>query len=35
MSLSDILLGTPSSDKGEVVNTPRKSFWQAIKRWFR
>jgi len=35
MSLSDLLFGTPSSDKGEMVNPPRTSFWTAIRRWFR
>jgi len=35
MSLSDVLFGIASSDKGEAVNTPRKSFWKALRRWFR
>jgi hypothetical protein len=35
MRLSDLLFGLASSDKGEVVNPPRKSFWTAIRRWFR
>ena len=35
MTLSDLLFGIASSDKGEVVKTPRKSFWTAIRRWFR
>ncbi len=35
MSLSDLLFGTPSSDKGEAVETPRKGFWTALRRWFR
>jgi hypothetical protein len=35
MSLSDLLFGTTSSDKGEVVETPRVGFWTAIRRWFR
>jgi len=35
MSLSDLLFGTPSSDKGEAVETPRTSFWTALRGWFR
>jgi hypothetical protein len=35
MSLSDLLFGTPSSDKEEVVNPPRMGFWTALRRWFR
>jgi hypothetical protein len=35
MSLSDLLFGIASSDKGEVVEPSRTSFWTAIKRWFR
>jgi len=35
MSLSDLLFGAPSSDKEEVASPPRKSFWKAIRRWFR
>jgi len=35
MSLSDLLFGIASSDKGEAVETPRMGFWQAIRRWFR
>jgi hypothetical protein len=35
MSLSDLLFGTPPSDKGEVVKTPRGIYEEAIKacRW--
>lgn len=35
MSLSDVLFGFPSSDKEEVVKTPRMDFWAALRRWFR
>jgi hypothetical protein len=35
MRLSDFLFGTPSSNKGEAVETPRKGFWTAILGWFR
>jgi hypothetical protein len=35
MRLSDLLFGTPPSDKGEVVNPPRTSFWMALRRWLR
>jgi hypothetical protein len=35
MSLSDLLFGLASSDKGEWDKTPRKSFWTALRRWFR
>ena len=35
MSLSDLLFGLASSDKGEAIETPRTSFWQALLRWFR
>jgi hypothetical protein len=35
MSLSDLLFGTASSDKGEAVETPRMGFWTALRGWFR
>jgi len=35
MSLSDLLFGVASSDKGEGDKTPRMGFWTAIMRWFR
>jgi hypothetical protein len=35
MSLSDLLFGIASSDKGKVVETPRMGFWTALRRWFR
>jgi len=35
MSLSDVLFGIASSNKGEAVETPRTSFWTALRGWFR
>ncbi len=35
MTLSDLLFGIASSDKGEAVETPRKGFWTAMRGWFR